>query len=363
MADKFFNKIVYSASNEDSESERRALQITPADTILCITGSGARPLDLLIDSPGLIVSIDQNRLQNYLLELKLAAYKALDYEDFKEFIGLASSRRRKQVYKNISTSLPDEARSWWDNHPGIIEQGILYCGTWERLLRQMRRFFFPGKGRIGRLMNAGNLRQQQEIWKEEWDNPLLKLYLRIISNRFLWTGIIREPGARLIPEDFSIYSYLHRRLEYLVYNFELKRNHYANLLFYGYYGTEVVLPHHLRRENFNIIKENSGRIEIVTGTLSGYLDRFEDRFNAFSLSDFSSYTPVDTYFSTWEAIVKSAINNARFCERQFLVKRNPELKLPAINRKRLLEVSLNKFDETALYTFCAGNIIKYGGDE
>lgn len=40
----FLDTINYSAANEDSASECRALRLGPPDTVLCITGSGARPL-------------------------------------------------------------------------------------------------------------------------------------------------------------------------------------------------------------------------------------------------------------------------------------------------------------------------------
>ena len=67
MKEDFFNKINYSASNEDSESERIALSLTSEDTVLCITGSGARSLDLLVDSPKEIVSIDFRQSLRYPL--------------------------------------------------------------------------------------------------------------------------------------------------------------------------------------------------------------------------------------------------------------------------------------------------------
>jgi S-adenosylmethionine:diacylglycerol 3-amino-3-carboxypropyl transferase len=86
----FFEKINYSASNEDGDSESEALQIRNSDVVLCITGSGARTLDLLIDNPSKIYSIDFNPTQNYLLKLKMAAYQALEYEEFCEFIDVFS---------------------------------------------------------------------------------------------------------------------------------------------------------------------------------------------------------------------------------------------------------------------------------
>ena len=67
----FLETINYSSSNEDSYSEWKALSIGPDDSILCITGSGSRPLDLLIKGPREIVSLDFNPCQNFLLKFKI----------------------------------------------------------------------------------------------------------------------------------------------------------------------------------------------------------------------------------------------------------------------------------------------------
>ena len=46
----FHNTLNYSSANEDSRSENKSLLINNNDKILCITGSGARTLDL--EKPG-----------------------------------------------------------------------------------------------------------------------------------------------------------------------------------------------------------------------------------------------------------------------------------------------------------------------
>jgi hypothetical protein len=41
----------------------------------------------------------------------------------------------------------------------------------------------------------------------------------------------------------------------------------------------------------------------------------------------------------------------KFCERQFLIKRNPEFFFHEIKRNHLLEKKLNESDKTTFYTF------------
>ncbi|WP_299455374.1 DUF3419 family protein [uncultured Microscilla sp.] len=354
MANRFFTKINYSASNEDSESEQQALQLTSNDTVLCISGSGARSLDLLVDTPKKIVSIDFNPAQNYLLELKIAAYRALSYKAFARFIGLQPCGKRVATYQQLTPFLSAQAQAFWGKQPKHIKNGVLYCGTWERLLKNMLRLASPRKKLIEQLMAAPSLEVQRSIWAKKWDNWVWRLYLKIISNQFLWKYVVREPGARLIPTGFNVYDYMKARLDHMGNNFDLKTNHYAHLMLRGKYSPPCVLPHHLRPENFDLIKKNIHKIEIVTASLINYLAETPYQFNAFSLSDFSSYAPPEAYQHIWQRVARVAAPQARFCERQFLVKRNPETHCPTLKRNAWLEKRLNEKDEAYIYTFCVG---------
>ena len=162
MKASFFEKINYSACNEDSESERKALCLTTEDTVLCITGSGSRALDLLIDSPKKIFSIDFNATQNYLLELKIAAYKSLNYSEFRVFIGLDPSLDRLIFYNKLSLHLTPGAKKYWDEHSTLIQDGVLYCGTWESLLRKILKGAFLRRKKIKTLMESETIEIQKK---------------------------------------------------------------------------------------------------------------------------------------------------------------------------------------------------------
>jgi S-adenosylmethionine-diacylglycerol 3-amino-3-carboxypropyl transferase len=94
----FMTTLNYASCNEDWRSEWDALKITSDDRILCITGSGDRPLNLLFQGPGKVIAMDLNPVQNHLLRLKVAAMKELPYDEgskrghtyFFSFFGLPS---------------------------------------------------------------------------------------------------------------------------------------------------------------------------------------------------------------------------------------------------------------------------------
>lgn len=360
MQSKFFQQINYSSSTEDSEAELLALQLSQEDEVVCVTGSGARPLDLLVAQPSSIHSVDFNGAQNHLLRLKVVAFENLDYADFAEFIGLSqnadSDQRRREVYRQLSQNLTKDCQGFWGRNSGKIEKGILYCGTWEKLLRAMSKTTVLRKRHVAGLLEAPSIEAQAEYWKQHWSGWFFKSYLRALSNRFLWTSVIREPGAKLIPKDFDVADYLFQCLTRMSQHSLMRENPYANLLFYGRYSNECVLPPHLQERNFDLVKSQLDKIRIVDEDLAAFLADSQDRFDAFSLSDFSSYAALQDYRSVWSHVQSSAKQNAKFCERQFLVKR--DLNEKYLRRDKRLEENLQQLDHTCLYTFCAGRVIR-----
>ena len=70
-------KLVFTHNWEDPECDHAALKIKSDDAVLAITSGGCNVLGFLLFDPEVIYSIDINPAQSYLLELKIAAIKAL----------------------------------------------------------------------------------------------------------------------------------------------------------------------------------------------------------------------------------------------------------------------------------------------
>ncbi len=363
MPDRFFSKINYSACNEDSVAELKALNLKEQDRVVCITGSGARPLDLLTAVGCQVFSVDFNAAQNHLLHLKLAAHATLDYWEYLEFLGVTGSTRRLKFYAALVEKLPVQSQEFWDRRHRVIEAGVIYGGTWEKLLRWMSKGTWFRRKHLRGLFEAPNLDSQRGYWNRHWANSwLLRQFLRVGSTRFLWTNVIREPGARLIPSNFDVAGYMLQCLQRMAEHSMLRENPFANLVFLGRYGESCRLPLHLREEHFDVIRRRVNQVEVVTGTLDRFLQKNPDRFDAYSLSDISSYAPPEVHRSIWSGVVTSARESARFCERFFMVK--PDVLVgshsltgtKSVVRDEQLEDTLRTIDSTCLYTFHAGSI-------
>ncbi|MBI3901139.1 MAG: DUF3419 family protein, partial [Chlamydiia bacterium] len=131
----FYSRLSYSFGNEDWNTEHRALQIQPDDSVLCITASGDRPLNLLTQELRELITIDANPLQNALFELKRIALSKLPYRDYLAFLGATPSEHRLETYAQLAPDLDPMAHAFWVLLQKKIHKGILYEGTVEKLLK------------------------------------------------------------------------------------------------------------------------------------------------------------------------------------------------------------------------------------
>jgi len=358
----FNQKINYSSCNEDTFSELKALRIKNDDVVLTITGSGARVLGLLIAQPKKIISIDMNPLQNYLLELKIAAIKSLSYEKYIEFLGLQDCRHRISIYRQIRSKLSHQARNYWDSQTKMIKRRIVYQGRWERYFKRLSvvvKIFRRKK--IKKLFSFVDIENQRDFCRKEWNTRGWKLFLNLVCRRFFWKFSYGDPGFyQYVPESFPVGDYIFERMSKSLETYLAKENHFFSLLILNKYINKKAFPIHLQKKYYSLIKKNVSRIEIVTDSLQHYLENMPEKsIDKFSLSDISSYTSNENYLSILKSCLRVSKSNGLFCLRHFLVKRDiPEALRKKILLFPILQEELAETDLSFSFTFTVGQVRK-----
>jgi len=360
LSSRFFSEVNYASFHEDGASERRALELGPRDRVLCITGSGARALELLLDGPERVVAVDWNPAQSALLELKLAALRRLDYDEHLAFLGLTPCAERAAAYGRLRADLTPAARAFWDARGRAVAGGVYYAGRWERFLARLARGLrWTRRGRLARLLGAASVAEQSAIWREEWDDVWWRTYLRVASSRVLWRTVFREPGLEHVPDDVRMDLLLRERFDAASGRYLFRESPWALALFRGRLDPAGALPDHLAREHYGTLRERSGAIEVVTAALGEYLRADGERFDAFSLSDFSSYADEEAYGEAWRGVLGRSAPGARICERRFLVQYAvPEDVGAGISRDEALERELARADRSVVYTFLVARALR-----
>lgn len=358
--ERFFSTLNYTASNEDGRCELRALSLTSSDTVVCITGSGSRTLDLLAAGPREIISIDANPCQSHLLELKLCALRALDHPAWLAFLGIEPDAWRRQTYDRLRPDLSQDARAYWDAHTAKIERGLVYEGGWERYFRLLAVVLHRVRGRVlRRLMECTDLAEQRAVYNTAWDGMFWRGFIRAIALRPVWKYLFRDPGFfRFVPRGFSISSYLLERFELAFTRRLLRDSPFMSLLFCGRYDSARCLPYHLAAAQYPALQRNANRVRIITAPLDAYLRSLPaGSIHAASLSDVGSYCDDGQYAALWIAVLHACGPGARICERQFLVKRElPPAAAAVLHRHYAVEQELARDDDATFYSFMVGSV-------
>jgi S-adenosylmethionine-diacylglycerol 3-amino-3-carboxypropyl transferase len=349
----FFRKLNFSSSNEDGETELAAL--AGAKRILCLTGSGTRPLDMLLSDADEVIAFDLNPTQNALLYLKIAAIQTLDYLDFLSFLGIGQKRLNDPYRSHVRERLSPEMRAFWDQNHELLEKGIWYQGKWEKLLRWNAQFlkFFKGKA-IHAVMNATSVEEQAIIWQQRFTDSRMRATIEMTSRRWVWAWIMREPAGNFLPSSDIVGEKLANSFANASKSYLFRTSDFATLILKGELQVDGAMPVHLRPENYASIRERLPRLQVMQGGLAELNASAISDVDGFSLSDFGSYCGPDVYATCWRGIMRVAAPGAKFCERIFM--NDMVLPFAEINEDRTLSARLTKSDKGIIYQIRAGTI-------
>ncbi|KAK5723099.1 hypothetical protein LTR17_013969 [Elasticomyces elasticus] len=210
---QFNDEYIYAFTWEDSRTDARLLKITNEDVILAITSAGDNILSYALERPKRIHAVDLNPAQNNLLELKVAAFRALEYQDMWKLFGEGKHEDfQKVLLEQLSPYLSSQAFDYWF-HVGpktfsTKGKGFYFTGGSRHALQLVSWLgsLLGVKGDFLKLCEAQTLAEQREIWTKRVRKVLLSqllAYFVVGSERFLWKAL-GVPGEQraMIEEDF-----------------------------------------------------------------------------------------------------------------------------------------------------------------
>ena len=211
---QFNDEYIYAFTWEDSRVDSRLLKINSEDVILAITSAGDNILSYALERPKRIHAVDLNPAQNHLLELKVAAFRGLEYHDMWKIFGEGKHENFQHLLlQRLSPHLSSQAFDYW-LHAGpatFSPQGKgLYATGGSRHALQLVQWLGQLLGirkDMLKFASSQTLAEQREIWNKRIRRVLLSrllAYFVIGSERFLWKalGVPSEQRA-MIEEDFK----------------------------------------------------------------------------------------------------------------------------------------------------------------
>src|SRR6185295_4876490 len=122
--------------------------------------------------------VDRNPAQRHLLELKVAALKALSFTDYQELMGHRPSRHRRALLQRIRWLLPKEADEFWLARLTLIDRGVSQQGEFERQLSSFRQFvrIVHGTKKVERFQALATEAERRALYAREWQTYLWRQF-------------------------------------------------------------------------------------------------------------------------------------------------------------------------------------------
>ena len=347
-------KLIFTLNWEDPLSDEKALSIKSGDTIMTITSGGCNTLDFLLYDPKEIVTIDINPSQSFLLEMKIAAIKKLNYEQFIEFLGLLPSGTRIRQYHEVRVSLSEGAANFWDYHKKIIEKGFLNRGRYEVFVKYVGKLIsiIQGSKRVTGLFSSETIDQQKQFYDTYWDTKRTRLIFDLFFNKYVLAkrGLKADyfhfdDGSSSFSESFF------NKFRNAARNIPINGNYFLHLYLMGNYKSISDAPRYLHKEHFEIIKSRINRIKIFTKDAKKWLMTAPDcSIDCFSLSNICELMSTEDTSVLFNEVLRTSKNGGRICFRNLMIPREvPEGLRDKIIKDKELSKKLFESDRSFVY--------------
>ena len=315
-----FDFIRYASVWEDADILCRAFEDTAeGKTLVSVASAGDNVLALLTLNPGVIHAADLNAAQLACLELRIAAFKKLEYEDLLAFLGVTASDDRLKTYETLRAELSVVSRNFWDTQKESINCGIIHRGKFERYLRffgQRVLALVHGPEIRSRLLEKRSMKEQEIFYNRHWNNRRWRFLFRMFFSRWVMGTAGRDP-VFFDQVKGSVAQRIFARTEHALCRLPAFSNPYLRYIMTGNYSPEA-MPLYLRQENHEMIRKRVSRIQLFLGPVQKATDT---RCGGANLSDVFEYLSSEETRTCYAELLKKMDKGARLVYWNMLVPR------------------------------------------
>ena len=347
-------KLVFTHNWEDPESDHAALRIKSNDVVQAITSGGCNVLGFLLYDPKEVYSLDINPAQSYLLELKIAAIRVFDFDQFLSFAGVTGCHDRVERYHQIRHLLSVGAAAYWDGLSKHISNGFIMNGRYERFIKLAGKFLIllQGRKKVLGLFDKKTKQEQEEYFDNVWNTKRFKYIFKILFNKRMLArrGLVAnyftfDDGSTSFADSF------YNRSKKAFRNIPIHNNYFLSLYLLGRYRSPDEVPAYLKKENFQIIKSRVDRIKILTGEAQQWINTMPDQsIDCFALSNICELMSEQETLALFTGVERTAKSDARIIFRNLMISREVPVRLQSsIKKDESLSMQLFNNDRSFVY--------------
>ena len=348
------NEILYSMCWEDPDIVLEALNVRENDTVLTVASGGESIFAILLKNPEKVIAIDNNLDQIYLVELKIAAIKSLDFEEFIRFLGFKKSFDRVKIFKKCERYLSENSCKYWKRNIKSVKSGIIHCGKFERYIGIFRNFFLPlvlSKRMMCYYLSMEGISEQRDFYEKHWNSLKWRLLFKLFFSKTVmqWAGRKRQFFKYNKMQNISEY-YLNKA-KFCIESIPIQSNYFVHYILSG--SVPIPFNHHpyLNKIKFSELKKLVSKVHLVHADILKYLTTLqENSISKFNLSNVFELMTQEDYEKALNTILRVSETTARFCYWNNLVPRYSHPKIDNIVAEKNLAEKLFRRGRVPFYS-------------
>ena len=325
LPDAVSGRLFFAQVREDSRLDVEAIAPRRREEVLVVGSAGCTALSLLAEQPARVWSVDLNRTQHHLVELKLAALRALPATDALAVLGgvPAPAAARRRQYELVRAGLGDAARVWWDARKADVEGGVLASGVSERFIRAIVAVVGAAvhpRSRQARLLACRSLHEQRALYHTEWNSRRWRALFHVLLNRAVFRRTY-EPGFFAHVENPSFARHFHALVERGLTALPVADNYFLHHMLTGRFPADVVggVPPYLSTRGARAAADAADRLTLVDGSVTAFLrTRPDASLHGFALSNVAEWLDAGGVDALFREVARTAAPGARVVFRDFV---------------------------------------------
>ena len=315
-----FEFIRYANCWEDADILLEGLNPSKNSKILSIGSAGDNSFSLLITDPEMVVAVDINAIQLYLIELKKACIKHFTRDQTISFLGFSDSTKRKEQFNVIKHELSKEALSYWTSNYELIEKGLIHQGKFEKYFQLFCKKILPwihNKKNISALFHHKTEEEQLQFYKKHWNTWRWRMLFKLFFSKRVMGKYGRDPEF-LKEVNVKVSEFIFKKAESQLQSTKAHRNFILQYNLTSSFGNN--LPHYLREENYDHIKKNIDQLFLFKGYTEEAIAKY-GKFDCMNLSNIFEYLDNSTFNDVAKSLVNGSNANAKLAYWNLMVPR------------------------------------------
>jgi S-adenosylmethionine-diacylglycerol 3-amino-3-carboxypropyl transferase len=317
-----FDQVRYALCWEDPALLIAGLRPHAGGHYLSIGSAGDNALALLAAGAGHVSIAELNPTQIACIELRVAAWLELGYQELLELLGLQASARRKDLYQAVRGRLNEKARSFWDGHPCWNAEGPAHAGKFENYFRLFRERVLPlahSRRRVLELLEPRAPDERAAFYEQKWNNWRWRAIFHLFFSRFTMGLLGRDPEFFRYVKG-SVAARILERTRHALVELDPSSNPWLRMILTGSFGPH--LPPAFLPESFHPIRE-----ALLANRLTIHACPIEDVIglppvDGFNLSDIFEYMSEDSTRELLDRLAAMAKPGARLAYWNMLAPRS-----------------------------------------